>query len=186
VPLKLKMPVTTLNRSDVAEVAAYARRLGAELRVDPLIIPAENGDLGPTRLRVPPADLLDLYTAPFSPYAPPAERLGTRGNRSVCGAGRRVACVGANGDLYACTILPVSAGSILERSFRDVWETSPWLQRLRAITPSDLVPCHACPRLAYCARCPAQALLEDGDLLGPSRWSCEHAGALERAFASRP
>ena len=71
-----------------------------------------------------------------------------------------------------------------ERSFRDVWESSPWLQKIRGIRARDLHTCGGCSRLAYCGRCHAQALAEDGDLYGPSTYARERADLIDAAGAA--
>ena len=79
----------------------------------------------------------------------------------------------------ACNILPGSGGNIRERSFRDVWQNPPWLNQVRSIRRRDLHTCNGCSRLPYCGRCHAQALVEDGDLYGPSSYVQERAEIFE-------
>ena len=64
---------------------------------------------------------------------------------------------------------------------REIWEQSPRLQRIREIRRSNLQDCSTCSKLPYCGRCHAQALVEDGDILGPSSAACAYAAALEDA-----
>ncbi len=77
-------------------------------------------------------------------------------------------------------MLPGAAGDLNEQSFREIWEGSPWLNRLRGITLRDLRTCSTCSKVSYCGRCHAHALVEDGDILGPSRSACDFAAAVER------
>ena len=49
------------------------------------------------------------------------------------------------------------------------------MRRVRAIRVRDLHTCSSCTASAFCTRCPGQALVEDGDLYGPSSAACEHA-----------
>ena len=103
----------------------------------------------------------------------------------MCAAGTRSAAITADGDVLACAILPRTAGSLLTQTFREIWEGLPLLQLLRRVRRSDLTVCSSCNRYAACGRCPAQALLEDGDLLGPSSAACAYAAALEKARAEQ-
>jgi len=43
---------------------------------------------------------------------------------------------------------------------------------IRSIRFGDLPVCSSCPVATHCGRCMAQALVEDGDILGPSSWAC--------------
>ncbi|RLE26515.1 MAG: radical SAM/SPASM domain-containing protein, partial [Acidobacteria bacterium] len=94
----------------------------------------------------------------------------------------RYANITSAGDVLACNIMPVVAGNVLEKSFREIWENSPWFKKLRGITRADLETCSECEKYAYCGRCPAQALVEDGDLMGPSKDACAQAEAKEEAW----
>jgi hypothetical protein len=52
---------------------------------------------------------------------------------------------------------------------------------VRAIRIRDLHTCSHCEASRFCSRCPGQALVEDGDLYGPSRAWCDHTLAAARA-----
>jgi radical SAM protein with 4Fe4S-binding SPASM domain len=187
VEVTLKAPAMTVNLGDVGEVREYARSVGAAFRTDALIVCRDDGDPAPLCLRIPPRELGEYHRwqlpgagARLESPAPVAS------DEPPCAAGIRMAAVTAAGDMLACLQLRTPAGNVNRASFRRIWERSPWLQRLRQVRVRDLEECAGCTRLAYCQRCPAQALVEDGDLLGPSRWSCEHAASLEHAFARDP
>ncbi len=182
VQLRLKCPVMAVNLDQLPGLAEYARSIGAELQTDPRLLHRTDGDSGPTALRVAPAALVEYFRAPWSSV--PVTSVGAAPlplDEPPCAAGTRVATVTAQGDVLACGLLRVSAGNLRDRSFRDIWLGSEWLERLRRVRRRDLRECSGCSRLAYCHRCPAQALAEDHDLLGPCRWSCVQAAALEEA-----
>jgi len=46
---------------------------------------------------------------------------------------------------------------------------------IRSIRIRDLHTCASCAASRFCHRCPGQALVENGDLYGPSPANCEHA-----------
>lgn len=179
--VELTVPVTSLNRSAPAAVTAVAGRLGVDVAVYTSILPSKDGTLGPLQLRLPGEELTALLDGPATGCHPPedddAEILR---EGPLCAAGVRYAAISASGEVRACTVLPGAAGNLNERSFREIWEGSPWLRSLRSITARDLKGCSTCGKLAYCGRCHALALLEDGDLLGPSKAACEYAAAMER------
>ena len=89
-------------------------------------------------------------------------------------------------EVYVKEFLPGSGGNVRERAFRDVWENSPWLREVRAIRRRDLPTCKSCARISYCGRCHAQALVEDGDLYGPSSYARQRAELLEALAAGAP
>ncbi|MEE2775412.1 MAG: SPASM domain-containing protein, partial [Acidobacteriota bacterium] len=139
---------------------------GGKCHTDPKIVHKKDGDLVTIGLRVEPEELLPYYRGPYSGCSIPEEdRLE---DAPLCVAANRYANITASGDVMACNILPGSGGNVNEKSFREIWESSPWLRKIRSIRKKDLHTCNTCDRLKYCGRCHAQALAEDGDLYGPS------------------
>jgi len=182
VPVELKVPVTVLNRDHVPAVMEYAEGLGVPCRAFPKIVARKDGNLQPLQLRIPEPELVDFYAGPHSGCHIDSTDAPDRGHDGpLCAAAHRYANITAAGDIMACNILPGSAGNLRASGFREIWKGSAWLDRIREIRRSDLPVCSACNKLSYCGRCLAQAMVEDGDILGPSRIACDHAEAVERA-----
>jgi radical SAM protein with 4Fe4S-binding SPASM domain len=179
VDVQVKVPLSTINADAASAVFRYAEGIGVPCDSYVSITARSDGNLTPLALRLPPARVEEHYRQPYARCPIPAARPGG-GDEALCAAGSRTAHVTVHGDVLACIDLQTPAGNVLDRPFREIWEESPWLARLRALRRGDLRVCGDCAKLAYCGRCHAQALAEDGDLLGPSTWACEHAAALER------
>ncbi len=175
----LKMPLMTHNYRQVDEVAAYAASIGAGFLSFGKIVPRKDGDLTPLGVRVPERDLETYYGGPHSGCSID----GVVSDGPLCAAGSRFASINSAGEVQACNILPGSGGSVLEKSFGEIWRESKWLNFVRNIRARDLHTCRSCEKLSYCGRCHAQAMIEDGDILGPSTWAREHAEAVERIAA---
>ena len=176
VDLALKVPIMTLNADSWQGVETFAQSIGAACGSYPSIYPRRDGDPGPTALRVPSADLPECFRDL------PSEnryRRAIREDEPLCAAASRHCTITSCGDVMACGLLPGSGGNLRERGFRDIWENSPWLEQVRSIRKRDLHTCGSCERLSYCGRCHAQALVEDGDLYGPSVAAKDRADALD-------
>ena len=182
VSVELTVPISRLNPDGAAGVPRLADALGVESHVYTTIFAAKDGGRTPLALRLPARDAVRLAGAPGTGCHHPDEATEHQaGDGPLCAAGVRYANITAAGDVLACNILPGPAGNINHASFREIWERSARLQRIRAIRRSDLPVCSTCSKLPYCGRCHAQALAEDGDILGPSSAACAHAAALEDA-----
>jgi len=99
---------------------------------------------------------------------------------------RSFAVVSPEGELLPCSALQISAGNVTRTPLDVLWRESPLLQKLRARSFGDLPECGTCPRSGYCGRCSAMALLEDGDLDGPSSRACHIAELREQAWGVPP
>lgn len=177
VEVVLKTTILHENRDEIAAIAAYAAEIGATHQAYGAIHPKKDGDLGPIGLRLPQRELKGLLL--------PVVEQGFDQNRvdpeaPLCAAANRYCAINSQGDVLACNTLPGSGGNLRERSFREIWEGSPWLNRVRSIRVEDLYICKTCDKLSYCGRCHAQALMEDGDLYGPSSYARERAEVVER------
>lgn len=173
VEVVLKTTLQLENRAELAAVAAYSAEVGATHQAFGTILPKKDGDLGPIGVRLPQSELESLLL--------PVVEEGLHLNREapLCAAASRYCAINSEGDVLACNILPGSGGNLRNRSFREIWEGSPWLKKIREIRAKDLHPCNTCDKLSYCGRCHAQALLEHGDLYGPSLYARERAEVIE-------
>jgi hypothetical protein len=67
---------------------------------------------------------------------------------------------------------------------KEIWE-SPFFKKIRSIELEDLKECRQCDSAGYCDRCSGLALLETGDLLGPSPNECDLARARKWAVETK-
>ena len=186
VEVLLKIPMMVYNTVGFEKVFEYAERIGATARADARIVPKKNGDLVTLKLRAEPEALLPLYRSGYTPCSVPQEyEDDPRFEGPLCAAGNRYANIASSGEVRACNILPGEAGNLRERSFREIWEGSEWLKKIRAIRRRDLNVCNTCEKFSYCGRCHALALVEDGNIMGPSKTACHHAETLERIHEER-
>jgi radical SAM protein with 4Fe4S-binding SPASM domain len=185
VPTVLKCPLLAGTAADHADIRGLAGRLGSGVVFDPAIFAATDGGSGPTRCRGedqalegyfadPATRRHDVAHAPLPADAPP------------CGMARSFVVVGPAGAVHPCAAMPMSAGNVRQTPLDVLWKASPLLTRLRARSVGSLPACRGCPRSGYCSRCSALALLEDGDLDGPSSRACHIAEVRERAWGLTP
>lgn len=180
--LELNIPVMKLNRESYRGALDFATEIGAVGSSFAKILSKKDGDPAPIQMRMPNEALPEFFAR--SPELGSAAETGEpkRDQGPLCAAGVRYANITSAGDVLACNIMPVVAGNVLKTSFREVWENSAWFKKLREISRADLETCSTCDKYAFCGRCPAQALVEDSDLMGPSKDACAHAEAKEEAW----
>ncbi len=196
--VKFACPLMTQNLGDYRGVLALAERLGVGYVFDLTITPMMDGNEGPLALRATTGQLMTILQDPVlnpcrapaaaaqaSPAADaPVSALGSAVSSGIessayedipCSAGHNSCYVSPYGDLYPCVQLPMAAGNLRRDRFRDIWEGSPALKRVRAVRESQMPVCSTCTIRAYCERCPGLALMEGGDLLGAYERACELA-----------
>jgi radical SAM protein with 4Fe4S-binding SPASM domain len=178
--VRLNCPLMADTVGSYREVRALAERLGVDCGFDPMITARNDGDAAPLGLRVRGRALLPVLQ---DPVLNPGPEAGTEPDARwdaggvLCGAGHSACYVSAYGDVMPCVAMPVACGNIREAPFLDIWREAAGMRRVRSLRVRDLHTCSGCEASPFCTRCPGQALVEDGDLLGPSSAACDHAVA---------
>jgi radical SAM protein with 4Fe4S-binding SPASM domain len=160
----IKTPLMTLNGDAARSVHDLARAHGIPCRFDVTMKPKVNGDLRPLELQLERRRIVRvLKQEPFrSLYATmPMDD----GQPAPCAAGRSYCSIGPTGDVQPCVMMPRPVGNLREQSFAEIWAGAHLFERLRALTPSDLV-CATCDVKGACSRCPGVAVQRGADIDG--------------------
>jgi radical SAM protein with 4Fe4S-binding SPASM domain len=181
VKVKINCPLMRSNVGGYRQVRALAEELGVPCGIDPMITARNDGDRSPVPLRIGRIELASvLRDGSLGAALPPAAVAAAERDdldEIACGAGHNACYVSAYGDVTPCVAMPVVCGNVRETPFGEIWANSRRMREVRAIRVRDLHTCSGCEASAFCTRCPGQALVEDGDLYGPSTAACEHAVA---------
>lgn len=86
------------------------------------------------------------------------------GGSKGCIAGQLICLINVDGDVLPCSYFPISAGNILKRPFKEIWENSELLKNLRDFK-SYKGKCSHCEFLNVCGGCRARAYAISGDYL---------------------
>ncbi len=87
------------------------------------------------------------------------------GRSGGCLAGKSFVFVSRRGEVYPCGYLPLKVGSIREKNFIEIWESSPELLALRERALKG--KCGRCGYSSICGGCRARSFALTGDFLGP-------------------
>src|SRR2546425_495497 len=167
-------------RKDLFELVEHARRLHFDVRLksNALLVTPEKAarlrTLGVREVLQDPALNPQCgKPAPVLPGGPDAVRSDL--DDIPCGASHNACYISAYGDVMPCVAMPIACGNVRDTPFAEIWQRSPEMLRVRSIRIRDLHTCSSCAASPFCSRCPGQALVETGDLYGPSPANCEHA-----------
>jgi len=181
ISVRLNCPLMKQNVGQYKEIRALAERLGVQCGFDPMITAKNDGDTSPLKLRITRNELRQVLQDPkLNPH------LGKPAAREIppvrpdldevpCGASHNACYVSAYGDVMPCVAMPITCGNVRDEPFAEIWHRSPEMLRVRSIRIRDLHTCSSCAASRFCTRCPGQALVENGDLYGPSPANCEQA-----------
>jgi radical SAM protein with 4Fe4S-binding SPASM domain len=175
VDFQINFTVSSKNQDQVSDAFILAEELGAKALHFFFLVPTGRGreeDLISPEGQEKLLEMIDLQAAATSlqvqvTCAPQYARISrTReGKRRVAGclAGVSFAFLSRRGEIYPCGYLPLKAGSIREKSFGEIWESSPIFLALRE---RDLKgKCGGCSYREICGGCRARAFAS-GDLMG--------------------
>ena len=179
VQVKIACPLMRSTVGGYRAVRALAERLGVACGIDPMITAKNDGDRTTVPLRIGRTELAQVLRegAALEPLPSCAPAARDDLDEVACGAGHNAAYVSAYGDVTPCVAMPLVCGNVRETPFAEIWRDSRRMRQVRAIRVRDLHTCAGCAASVFCTRCPGQALVEDGDLYGPSTAACEHSVA---------
>ncbi len=194
VTVLLKTPVMEVNVRDLANLKKIADDIGAQSTFDPKITGMDDGDQAPVSLRMCGDTLAAFYrdedngvgdymAASFAGFDP--VRDGRPLDHAPCRAGVATVSIGPTGEIWPCNALPIVCGDLRRQSFAEVLSGSPELDEVRGLRWAHLSECNVCELRAYCTRCHGMALLEQGDMRGPSLEACRHAVAMRDSLRER-
>ena len=158
------------NIGEFREMRALAEELGAIFRYGITITPKDDGCHSPLQHRLSDEDLLGLFRQEVDPEKWKPIRL--KGDDHVCNSGCNMITIDPYGEVFPCVQVRVPAGNLRQQPLRAIWRQSPVLWSMREITWAQFLVCSSCELREFCVRCPGVALVEDGDLLGPSSVAC--------------
>ncbi|MBW2261552.1 MAG: radical SAM protein [Deltaproteobacteria bacterium] len=187
VKVSMMTPIMVVNVGEIDDLVSLADREGFDWSMDPHLNVCEDGGCTPLSLRTSDEQLEEIFSNPKLVDARAVRRLARerRPADRVCNAGRVSCCITAEGEVMPCPLLQVSFGNVLNRPFARIWTSSRKRARIDALTWNDLPGCRDCNLMPWCVRCHGAALIEDGDMKGPSRIACSAAAARRRAVTRK-
>jgi MoaA/NifB/PqqE/SkfB family radical SAM enzyme len=179
---------TMLLRSNVEElpaIEAVARRLGTSFRLDPNVLPQQDGDEQPLRERVAPSSAVALELADnerislWKAHYLRAKRDLLPGTIYRCEAGLTGFHLDPDGKMRPCVIASKISSNALDEGFLKAWRNiSEAFDGVRSVSEAF---CGGCANRFLCSCCPG-ILGVEMDARSSPEFMCEIAGERVRAI----
>ncbi len=179
--VRMKFPLMKGNAAETQEMIELAARRGLTYGIDTTITGRYDGTDGSLATRLDIPRLKELYRGPLRPHLsrrpadPTDDEFKCNCARSNCG-------IFSSGDVSPCIAVPLAAGNVRRRSFREIWRTSPLFRRIRELRVADFPSCAPCELKSWCRRSPGPPSALHGDYTGIDPWVCEEAGAIREVL----
>ena len=182
--LSLKSVAMTLNCHEIRKMKHWCEKdLGLTFRFDALITPRLDCARDPLAVRLEAHDVLALDVADsermeslrqaleaHEKERPDPERVSALYS---CGAGLNSLSIDPFGKLTLCSQSRDPQWDLRRHTVKDGWRD--FLRDVRQQKRSTASRCADCVLVAICGNCPANALLENGDVESPIEFQCEVA-----------
>jgi len=173
---KVKFMLFETNARHLAEMITLAKELDVPFVVDMQITSRYDGALEPKQMRVSKTTMAQLYQGPLLSFLKQKTPDPDCGVQCACG---RIQCgISSSGQVYPCIGAPVPSGNLLEKSFKEIWEYSETLQRIRNLKLSDFADCAPCSHRPYCQRNSGSIYVSTGEYVGIEPFACQEAAIL--------
>ena len=177
IPIQISCPVMKANYQGYADVLKYAQSLRCKAQTDYIMM--AQSDLSTSNLanrlslEETEALLKDImkwdkdYKEDTLRQPPLVENfkfdIERFAKQPLCGAGLNDCCITENGDVYPCAgWQAMVCGNVYQQSLKDIWENSPQMKQVRAVTQGDFPKCMKCEARNYCAMCLVRNYNESG------------------------
>lgn len=172
----LKSTIMRPNAGELSAMFDLARSLDCSFNATPSVVARRSGGQDPLELALDTEELSRLDPTLLNGGLIPNED-SSQGAILSCKAGRTVAAISPEGDVYPCIMWPRSVGNIHERRLKDIWHTNPdpYLVEMRGLKAKDITGCNECDLIRHCKRCPGAAWQETRTFDGPAPTICAAA-----------
>jgi len=167
------------NYADIPCWMDWCVQQGFSYLIDASVNCRNDGDRDAEAYRLSEDELTWLLREPrlFDPMGYRASLSGTERSR-LCMAGTNGPYLNPRGGVQLCQRLAEEIGNLRDQPFSRIWVEAPGRRRFLDLGWKDTLTCASCELQAYCQRCPASALLEEGDVLDVSPSDCVRARVL--------
>lgn len=191
IPVQISCPVMKANCKGYTDVLRYAQSLRCKAQTDYIMMAQSDCDTQNLANRISleetEALLRDImkwdrdYKESTLKQRPVTDEIAFDPERfarqPLCGAGINDCCVTENGDVYPCAgWQAMICGNVYKQTLHEIWETSPQLAKVRAVTQGGFPECLKCEARDYCAMCLVRNYNEsNGDMFKINKHFCEVA-----------
>ncbi|NJL55582.1 radical SAM protein [bacterium] len=175
VHVTLACVVMNINYSTYQDVQQLAKNIGADCTIGYPIRARDDGNPDTHELRLSHEELHHLVRSNQSRFCKSYKK---DLDAPICHAGRVIASISSEGDVFPCILFPMRVGNLIKSDFEHIWNNSPELVKYRNLQLKDTYACKDCSLLEHCPICPGLALLEEGDMLAPAQINCDIAHSI--------
>ena len=185
IPLGLKTTITRQNVSELEAMRQMAHNWGVPFSAAWMLSGRPDRTASEVEdCRLSAADCVTLEAtdrASAHEWSEKALKETTAGRHTnfYCQAGKAAFVLSPAGEMNVCQVLPQPAARPLETGFAEAWQQ---LQQYVDAAPEAAAECRNCDVLAYCGRCPAWSMTENGTLTDPVPYLCEIARARKELY----
>ncbi|OGQ90374.1 MAG: hypothetical protein A2289_00390 [Deltaproteobacteria bacterium RIFOXYA12_FULL_58_15] len=172
IDVELACTILQHNAEGVADVVAFADKLGVIVAIDSRITLTDELDHAPKATMAAPAAIASVFASQTIQKRFP-KTLTTKLDPSSrpCLVGDAT-FINSAGDVFPCVNWPHSAGNILGTSLLQIFRESEMFEECRALTNRSLGTCFSCHLRGLCTPCPGMNLAESKNVHTPSETVC--------------
>ena len=153
------------NFEEYPKIREFSQKLGLNYLLDPIISPKDDGSKEVFSHRLTEKQLKEFYWEEF-------EKIEEFNTTQPCDAGFNFGAISADGYIYPCIQFPLKVGDATRDNFKDVWNNSYVLNRLREAVKAGKTGCKRCNLYSYCSRCMGLSFLETGSPFSSYSTAC--------------
>lgn len=129
IQVEVRSSITKKNYSEFQNIAELCKKLNVKFFAGLYILPTVTGNIKTTKLNLRKTKLKEMLKLNYEIYNKEELTVPTK----ICNAGNSRVCISPTGEVQPCNTLKLSAGSIRNDSFENIWYKSGFFKLLRNI-----------------------------------------------------
>jgi len=175
--------VVQQNAHEIEDMITLSDQIDIPCTFDTSITSRNDGDANPVNLRTERENLKNIHQGPLRKFLLEPDHNPEKSVQCTCA---RTNCgISSTGEVYPCMAAPLPSGNLREKSFADIWNNSPQLNRIRQLTLDDFETCKPCPHRPYCRRSSGAVYSTTGHYTGPEEFTCMEAEVIHEIYDNK-
>lgn len=152
IPMQINCPIMKQNKDTYQDVLDWAKSMNIESSSDYMLFGRFDGSCKNLQCRLGLSDIESIIYKERK-----SDKVNTEKHApgaSICPVLTNSICISHTGDIYPCEgWQSYVLGNIRTSSLSKIWDESPDVQKLRALTYDDFPKCRSCDKKDYCSIC---------------------------------
>lgn len=160
--LNISLIIHRFNVSEIKEMVDFCQTLSLPFQFSIEMTERYDGSLGAKDFEITDEQFKEQLSGEYADVF----MVFNKEKNLQCSCAQSVCGVSATGEVFPCIGAPVPSGNLLNKTFKEIWTTSPVLNQIRNLKREDFKECLSCEHIEFCNRSSGSTYVNTGKYTG--------------------